>query len=1377
LANVNLEPPKVDHTKICEEDTIHVLHVDDEVGLQKCTKQILELQESFQVDSASSVKEALERMKEKEFDVIVSDYQMPIKDGLEFLKELRDNGNSIPFILFTGRGREEVAIKALNLGADRYLSKIGKPETVYGELAHTISLVAEKQRSELMLEESEKRFKLYVESSPVAVFVANPEGKYEYVNEAASRLLGFSKEELLEMSILQVAFKQDNPIDQDRFVEVKKTGRSLSEIALKTKDGLPVYVILNSVKLPDGNLMGFCENITERKDVEQKLQLSEAHLKKSQSITHISHWEWNVQTGALVWGEEHYRIFGLPPETVPSMDNFLCMVHPDDVALVKQSIEDALKGKPYHIDFRIIRPDGVERALNGIGEVKFDAEGKPTRMFGTVQDVTERKKADESLKKAEKYYRTVFENTGTAMCILEEDMTISMVNNQFETVSGYSWTELKGKKWTEFVTKNYLEQMKRYHEARRKKGLKPPTHYNFDFVNKKGQIRNCLLTIKLIPETKKSVASVLDITEQKKTEKLLQDAEEQYRKTIVNANVGIICYSPDGEVKIINPKMEQMIGFKRTEIPTLRDWFKKLYPNEEERYKIRDKWFKRMKEEGEIKEGHAIITTKDGKRRNFLFNGVQLDSGGSIAFAEDITERKKMEQELMKSEEKYRRQFEEALDATFLADAETGILVDCNRAATKLVGRKKSEIIGKPQLILHPPEETEGEFSRTFKRHLKEKEGKVLETQVITKNGEIREVAIKANFFEVRNKRLLQGIFRDITERKKAENALRESAEKYRDLINAMNDTVWVIDFDAKFIDVNDAAVRVLGYSREELLSMGPTDIDDTLPSEEIKALIKGMKTDEIQVFETAHTTKDGKKIPVEISSSRVTYNGKQAILSIARDITERKQAEEKLHASEERFRHLVENAPEAIYVNDIEGIFIAGNKHTEELTGYKREELIGKNMLEVNLFPEKYFPKIIEGLKANIRGEKTGPDELELIKKDGSIIVIENVSIPVKREGKIEVMGVARDITERKRLVRALQERDERFRQVAENAVEWIWEVDADGLYTYSSPAVEKLLGYKPEELVGKKHFYDMFHPDEQENLKKIAFSAFKEKQSFHEFVNRNVDKNGSAVWLSTSGVPIVDDEGKLVGYQGADVDITDRKKAEDAVVIMVNELEKVIEKLGVVGKAARHDARNKLSIVLNNAYLIKQRLTGDKKNLEYLGAIESAVEQIEKIFAFAKTYEMIGIEERTDIDVEKSVKEAAELYSVLGGMKLENESRGLTVLADSQLRQLFYNLIDNSMKHGEKVTKIRVYYEEKDDQLKLIYEDDGVGIPEDEKELIFKEGYGKGTGYGLYLIQKICELYGWTIQETGTPGKGAQFTMTVPKTGKNGKTVYQLQ
>lgn len=136
---------------------------------------------------------------------------------------------------------------------------------------------------------------------------------------------------------------------------------------------------------------------------------------------------------------------------------------------------------------------------------------------------------------------------------------------------------------------------------------------------------------------------------------------------------------------------------------------------------------------------------------------------------------------------------------------------------------------------------------------------------------------------------------------------------------------------------------------------------------------------------------------------------------------------------------------------------------------------------------------------------------------------------------------------TELKRAEEALRENEERFRIITENALAWIWEVDTNGKYTYSSPLVEKILGYKPEEVL-KKHFYDLFHPEEREELKKAAVDVFLKKQSFREFINKNVHKNGKTVWLSTSGSPILDSKGNLIGYRGADIDITERKRAEES-------------------------------------------------------------------------------------------------------------------------------------------------------------------------------------------------------------------------------------
>ena len=161
---------------------------------------------------------------------------------------------------------------------------------------------------------------------------------------------------------------------------------------------------------------------------------------------------------------------------------------------------------------------------------------------------------------------------------------------------------------------------------------------------------------------------------------------------------------------------------------------------------------------------------------------------------------------------------------------------------------------------------------------------------------------------------------------------------------------------------------------------------------------------------------------------------------------------------------------------------------------------------------------------------------------KDGTYRWLEWSSAPA---GNL-IYAAARDVTERKRAEEMLGESEERFRQVAESVGDFIWEVDANGLYRYTSPSVERILGYRPDELIGKKHFYDLFVPEVREELKAAAFDVFAAKRAFRAFPNPNTSKEGKVVYLETSGVPMLDESGNLVGFRGADTDVTERKQAE---------------------------------------------------------------------------------------------------------------------------------------------------------------------------------------------------------------------------------------
>jgi len=279
-----------------------------------------------------------------------------------------------------------------------------------------------------------------------------------------------------------------------------------------------------------------------------------------------------------------------------------------------------------------------------------DEKGNITSIVELVTNVTEQKKAEEKLKQSEERYRTVFESTGTAMCILEEDKMFSLVNREFEELVGYSQEELKGKEWTEFVTKEYLERMKKYHEARRKNGETAPKQYTFDLINKNGQIRNAMLTIDIIPGTKKSVASIIDITEHKKAEEALREEKEKFETYLNLARVIMIAIDTEGIVTYVNKRGCEVLGYKGEEIVG-KDWFSNFLP---EIIAKKTKNYLKNLLSGQIKPveyNENPVLTKSGEERliawyTLLLRDQKGEVIGTLSSGKDITELKKAEQEM-----------------------------------------------------------------------------------------------------------------------------------------------------------------------------------------------------------------------------------------------------------------------------------------------------------------------------------------------------------------------------------------------------------------------------------------------------------------------------------------------------------------------------------------------------------------------------------------------------------------------------------------------------------------------------------------------------------------------------------------------------------
>jgi len=394
----------------------------------------------------------------------------------------------------------------------------------------------------------------------------------------------------------------------------------------------------------------------------------------------------------------------------------------------------------------------------------------------------------------------------------------------------------------------------------------------------------------------------------------------------------------------------------------------------------------------------------------------------------------------------------------------------------------------------------------------------------------------------------------------RAEKKIERLRRQNELILNSAGEGIFGLDKQGRHTFVNPSAARMLGYEVEELTGQHSHAIwhhskaDGSPYPEEECPIYSAYQDGSVQhVRNEVFWKKDGTSFPVAYTSTPIIEDGNivGAVVTF-RDITQRKLAEAELRQSADMLskalneqRNIMDTIPDIVYILDIDGNLVKWNRRVEIVTGFSSWELVGKHAL--NFFPEQDKMVINKTIKEVL---ETGYAECEahLLRKDGTAVPYEWTGATFKDEqdNVIGLIGIGRDISKRKAVRKTLQESEERFRQIAESSGEFIWEVDVNGLYTYANPVVEEILGYRPDELIGKKYFYDFFHPDVRDALKKAAFEVFAQKKVFRTFINPNLHKNGNTVIFETSGLPIIDNRGDLLGYRGSDRDISERKKAE---------------------------------------------------------------------------------------------------------------------------------------------------------------------------------------------------------------------------------------
>ena len=491
-------------------------------------------------------------------------------------------------------------------------------------------------------------------------------------------------------------------------------------------------------------------------------------------------------------------------------------------------------------------------------------------------------------------------------------------------------------------------------------------------------------------------------------------------------------------------------------------------------------------------------------------------------------------------------------DAVIATDTD-GRVVRMNPVAEQLTGWALAEAAGRPlaDIFRIVNARTRAPVADPLEKAMKTGEVVALgnDTALIARDGAERQIADSAAPIRDAQGRIRGAVlvFHDVT----AEYGVKKALRRLAVIAEQAAEGIAVGDLDGNLQFVNDAWARMHGYeSGAELVGkhLRVFHTDEQMKTE-VAPFNATAKRQGHNWAEVGHVRRDGTTFPTQMSV--IVLKDEQGepygLAAFAEDITHRKRAEEELRGSREFLNKILNCIRDPIFVMNDQKRYILMNDAGRALVGLSREDLLGQTTRE--LFP----PEIAESLLA--RNEKvlaTGLDEVTEEQLPGTqgrqLTVITKKSLYQDARGNRYVVGIVRDITERKRAEEELRTSQARFSQLADNSGEWIWEVDGKGLYTYSSPAVESVLGFTPEEVVGKKHFYDFFAPQVREELLKFAADAMARKAPFKSWGNMNVHRNGRIVHLETSGVPVLDEKGNVLGYRGVDVDITERKKAQEA-------------------------------------------------------------------------------------------------------------------------------------------------------------------------------------------------------------------------------------
>ncbi len=514
-----------------------------------------------------------------------------------------------------------------------------------------------------------------------------------------------------------------------------------------------------------------------------------------------------------------------------------------------------------------------------------------------------------------------------------------------------------------------------------------------------------------------------------------------------------------------------------------------------------------------------------------------------------------------------------------------GTINFCNEHFLKITGFTKDDIVGKhftkmPTLRKQDIKFFEEIFDKLIKRRAK----KPIEFSWIHKNGSKRSGEAFVNQLKNKNRKTtgLLLYLTDITKRKEAEKRLEESERRYERLVENSPDIAYMFNSEEGAIYWSKSVKDILGFDSEELNRKPFLWIESIHPDDRNAAMnaVKGAEKGNHFDIEYRIKDKNGKWLWFNDKSIYLEGKGKKTrIEGIAREITEIKLAVDELYQEKDRFRTAAEIASDLIYEWDVETDELYWYGDIDSALGYKKGEFPQTiNAWLEHIYPDDH-PKLEAAVEFHRNSEKPIDIEYRIRRKDGDLLIWKDRGKALFKNGTFKrVIGVCTDITEQKRIENELTRSEEKYRDIVHTSVDWIWEIDEKGKYTFASPKVTELTGYMPDEVLNKTPF-DFMPLDEAERIKSVFQRFADQHRPFDRLENRVLHKDGRELILETSGIPIIGESGELLGYRGIDRDITERKSVLESLRLSEERFRTILENLN--GGVFAHSLDGKMILV----------------------------------------------------------------------------------------------------------------------------------------------------------------------------------------------------